>query len=268
MVLSGMGRLSSAALVLLTSGGLAFAADLPSRRVAPAPYVAVPVFTWTGFYAGVNAGYGFGGGGSNSVNVPAGTFAGAPATAGTITGTQSGSRNGFVGGGQVGYNYQIGNIVVGVETDIQYADLGQGSSNYGYSFAGTGTLPSNFVAVNQRRGVDWFGTVRGRVGYAFDRVLVYGTGGLAYGGGDSQSGTVCSYMSCNDNTRIGYAAGAGVEYAFTPNWTAKLEGLYVNLGKSGNGVYGYDSAGTVYVASNTRQDQDFGVVRLGVNYKF
>jgi outer membrane immunogenic protein len=261
------GSLLSAALTLVASSGLAYAADLPSRQAPPPAYVAVPVFTWTGFYVGVNAGYGFGGSKQNNVDIPAGTFASAPGVSGTLSPSSSGNDGGFVGGGQIGYNYQVGHVVFGVETDIQYADLGHGSGTYSTTFTGTGTLPTTFTAIDNRRNIDWFGTVRGRVGYAFDRFLVYGTGGLAYGGGSSSS-TACSIVACDDDTKIGYAAGAGVEYAFTPNWTAKIEGLYVNLGKAGNGTYGYDAAGTVYTVSSTKQDQDFGVVRAGVNYKF
>ena len=111
--------LSSVAVMGLTAGALA--ADLPSRR-APAPYVAVPVFTWTGFYAGVNAGYGFDVGRATQGPFPLGGNVGTnPALpAGTIVtpGTRGG-RDGFVGGGQVGYNYQFGNFVLGVEADIQ-----------------------------------------------------------------------------------------------------------------------------------------------------
>jgi outer membrane immunogenic protein len=116
--------LSTVALVGLATS--AMAADLPARRtVAPAPFVAVPVFTWTGFYVGVNAGYGFSDSNDDAVFVPQGTFLHpvrhlAPASCRT-----AGNENdGFVGGAQIGYNLQFGAFVVGVEADIQYADLG------------------------------------------------------------------------------------------------------------------------------------------------
>jgi outer membrane immunogenic protein len=119
--------LSSVALLGLTAG--AFAADLPSRRAAPAPYVAVPVFTWTGFYVGVNAGYGFSDNNNNQGSFVAGPGAlSAPlgGYAGTVNrGNGNGNNDGFVGGGQIGYNYQIGNWVVGIEADAQYADMNQ-----------------------------------------------------------------------------------------------------------------------------------------------
>jgi outer membrane immunogenic protein len=210
--------LSSVALLGFTAG--AIAADLPSRR-APAPMIAaVPVFTWTGFYVGVNAGYGWGTG-NDRVFVPGVGFVG------------GGDDGGFVGGAQIGYNYQIGAFVLGVETDIQYADLGGDRNNVG------------LLGFDNEDGDDYFGTVRARAGVAFDRALVYATGGFAYG--DSNGG---------------WTAGGGIEYAFTNNLTAKVEGLYVNLNNDRNrfdGVVGFD---------NGRNDTEFGVVRAGLNYKF
>jgi outer membrane immunogenic protein len=263
--------LSSVALLGLTAGALA--ADLPSRRMAPAPYVAVPVFTWTGFYVGVNAGYGFNSNDDDTVTFPAGTF-GAGAT--TIT-SSSNNDGGFVGGGQVGYNYQIGQFVVGVEADIQYADLGNNNNNTFVVTTGPGPAAPGFVFANTRNGIDWFGTVRARLGFAFDRALIYATGGFAYGGGDNNNS--CGFaFGCtnNDDIRGGYTVGGGIEYAFTNNLTAKLEGLYVNLDRSNNsttfvgttagGVAFFTPAGTFVGGGN--RDTEFGVVRVGLNYKF
>src|SRR5215210_3500901 len=125
--------LSSVALLGLSAA--AVAADLPSRRVAPAPYVAVPVFTWTGFYVGVNAGYGFSDNDRNGLGafqaVPgslSGTY-NAANFAGTVTqGALDRDNSGFVGGGQIGYNYQIGHFVIGIEADLQFADLNNSRS--------------------------------------------------------------------------------------------------------------------------------------------
>lgn len=168
----------------------ALAADLPVRSAPPAPVIgAIPIFTWTGFYAGVNAGYGWVSG-NNGYYDP---------TFGFIE--RGGDEGGFVGGAQIGYNYQIGSFVVGVETDLQYANL----SNSGLSDSD-----------------DWFGTVRARAGVAIDRALVYATGGFAYA----------------DDTG-GWTVGGGLEYAFTNNLTGKVEGLYVNLNNdNGYRVYG------------------------------
>jgi outer membrane immunogenic protein len=233
--------LSSVALLGLSAA--AVAADLPSRRAAPAPYVAVPVFTWTGFYVGVNAGYGFSDNDRNSTYV------------GTIYDRDDG-RDGFVGGGQIGYNYQIGSWVVGVEADLQYADLGGNGRDYVRGTAG----------YFGSQGIDWFGTVRGRLGFAMDRVLVYGTGGFAYGGADNNSGYydgVTAYYSSRDNTRTGWVAGGGVEYAFTPNITGRIEGLYVNLERDRD-VY----PASLGLTTRRNNEDSFAVIRAGLNYKF
>jgi outer membrane immunogenic protein len=208
--------LSSVALLGLATG--AMAADLPSRR-APAPIVAaVPVFTWTGFYVGVNAGYGWVS--DDRIVDPVFGFTGGD------------DEGGFVGGGQIGYNYQIGSFVVGLETDIQYADLG---TRYRFNAA----IPG----YEEDDSDDWFGTVRARAGVAFDRALIYATGGFAY---------------ADDAT--GWTVGGGLEYAFTNNLTAKIEGLYVNLERDDNFVSPTATGGS--------DESEFGVVRAGLNFKF
>src|SRR4051794_12089266 len=130
-----MKKLLLSSVALLGLSAAAFAADLPSRRVAPAPYVAVPVFTWTGFYVGVNAGYGFSNNDRNSLGsfqatsgsltAPLNTYAGTV----TTDGLNNRNNDGFVGGGQIGYNYQIGSFVIGVEADLQFADMNKSNSN-------------------------------------------------------------------------------------------------------------------------------------------
>lgn len=297
--------LSSVALVGLTAG--AFAADLPSRRMAPAPYVAVPVFTWTGFYVGVNAGYGFSDserddtfGTATGTFVPAGTFTGAGglfAGSSGIVSNGAGFNNrdddgGFVGGGQIGYNYQVGQVVFGIEADIQYADFGRNNNNGVFGLAGiytpvTGPNPvvGGFVPASNigRNNIEWFGTVRGRLGYAWDRALLYATGGFAYGGGDNNNNNnfvgAGVFGNNNDDVRTGYVVGGGLEYAFTNNWTAKIEGLYVSLDRDSNSRFvGTLAPATVlnpgattlpvYAVNTRRNDDDFAVVRVGLNYKF
>ncbi|MBM6595809.1 outer membrane protein [Microvirga pudoricolor] len=227
--------LSSVALLSLTAG--AMAADLPSRR-APAPIIAaVPVFTWTGFYVGVNAGYGWSTG-ENRYLDPAFGYTG------------GGSDGGFIGGGQIGYNYQIGSFVIGVETDLQYAAVGNKGNYYGAYYYGGGSNDG------------YFGTVRARAGVAFDRALIYVTGGFAYGdlGNNNYYGlaTTPYYYDRGSDANGGWTIGGGVEYAFTNNLTAKVEGLYVNLDTKNTGGLYYTGNG------NT----EFGVVRAGLNFKF
>jgi outer membrane immunogenic protein len=196
----------------------ALAADLPSRS-APAPaFTAVPVFSWTGFYVGAHAGYGFG----ETKSTGAGGF---------------NDPDGFIGGGQIGYNYQLPNrLVLGLEADLSWTDLN--SSGPGVGFGAS------------KADLNYLGTVRARIGYGADRFLPYITGGLAYGSTDVSIPGV----GTNDDVRFGWTIGAGVEYAFTNNWTARVEGLYVDLQK--------DNVGTAKVG------HELGIIRAGVNYKF
>ncbi|SFL06594.1 outer membrane protein [Methylorubrum salsuginis] len=295
---------SLAAFTALTT--VASAADLP-RRAAPPIFTPVPVFTWTGFYAGFNAGYGFGVQDSlapTQVNtIDQRVINGPPGTVAAILFNNGGRNDGFVGGGQIGYNYQFtpgSGIVVGIEADAQYADLGGRNGRNGVCGAGgitcifnnaAGVINPGVTLINPTglQGLDFFGTVRGRIGYAFDRVLFYGTGGFAYGsfGGGRAVDT--------DDFKTGYAVGGGVEYALPTDSflnffrssavTLKIEGLYVNF-DGNNSRYGFANAnGTIITAGPivggaltnptstivnnvARRDNDFAVVRAGLNYKF
>ena len=223
------------------------AADLP-RRAPPPPLPALPVFTWTGLYAGVNAGYAFRTGSNGYVDP----------TYGTVTG---GNRSGgFAGGGQIGYNYQFtpgSGFVLGFETDIQGASFAKADAAY------LGATPYYSV----RPSLDYFGTVRGRLGYAFDRVLVYGTGGFAYGGGARSSNAAAYPYTLPANDRTGYAAGGGIEYAFTEKLSAKVEALYLHLGSGFAGATYYKASVPAYYGAG-KQDSGFALVRAGVNYRF
>ncbi|UVF20789.1 porin family protein [Microvirga terrae] len=211
-----MKKILLASVALFGFAGAASAADLPVRSAPPAPIVAaVPVFTWTGFYVGVNAGYGWNT--NDSITVGGVRF-------------DLDDDGGFVGGAQAGYNYQIGSFVVGLEGDIQYADFGGDDR---FDFNNDGILDGDF------NNSDWFGTVRARAGVAFDRALIYATGGFAF---------------ADDAT--GWTVGGGLEYAFTNNLSAKIEGLYVNLDQDNNSIFNIDN------------DAEFGVVRAGLNFRF
>lgn len=210
--------LASVAALGLVAAGAASAADLPSRKGPVVAPVYVPAFTWTGFYVGANAGYGWG-------NVNANGFA------------NIGDLDGFVGGGQVGYNYQMGQFVVGLEADLQAADLSSGN-NLGLIRVKT----------------DYFGTVRARVGVAFDRFMPYITGGWAYGNVKTSIPGI-GFSSDRSHTG-GYAVGAGLEYAVTNNIIAGVEYLYVDLGEKN------------ILGANTKVGTDFSVVRARLSYKF
>lgn len=248
----------------------AYAADLPRRLPPPVFTAPAPVFSWMGFYAGVNAGYVV----DNNDRVL--TTGNTPANAAALL---AGNRptffradsDGFTGGGQVGYNYQFGasRFVAGLEADAAYTDLDRTRT-----FVGPTGLASQY-----RSSLDYLGTVRGRVGYAFDRLLVYGTGGLAYGGTSYRANFfgptgALALAGGRDDTDIGYAVGGGVEYALPPTSflnvvgssavTIKAEYLFYDLGRTtirvgGTGVTGPYSA---------RFGANGDLVRIGLNYKF
>jgi outer membrane immunogenic protein len=259
--------LSTAALVGMTVA--AGAADLPRRTVAPvAPIVSVPVFTWTGFYVGVNAGYGF-----NSDSQA--TTIGTPAfqtliPGGFVPSSLDTGGDGFIGGAQIGFNYQFGALVAGIEADLQYVDGGKQATFIGAPVLGTQ------LATSAESELDYLGTVRARLGVAFDRVLVYATGGLAYGDVSlkaSVNGVQAPALSWNGSTsdvQVGYALGGGVEYAFTRNLTLKAEYLYYDLGDQTVRTTPNALAAAVVpgVAYDARIETSGHIARIGLNYKF
>ncbi len=186
----------------------AYAGDLP--RYNNAPQVYRNIFNWTGFYAGLHGGWGWG----------------------DSTGS---SLDGYALGGQIGYNYQlVSGLTFGAETDITFS---------GIDGAAAGGI---FTA-------DYIGTLRGRLGYAFDRVLIYGTAGLAYAGGDLQVGALS-----NGQTHFGYAIGFGIEGMITSNLSARLEYIYTDFGSRTYQTTG----GPVGVGFDASQ------LRAGINYRF
>jgi outer membrane immunogenic protein len=261
------------------SAGAAMAADLPMRSAPPAPYYAAPVFTWSGFYAGINAGASFdnrAGLATPNGFTPANGFfnAAAPGAGfGPFRGPSSGV--GFVGGGQIGYNIQNGMFVYGLEADIDY--FGQGSSG-SRTFADTNVYPApgSTFALYGRSGNGYLGTVRGCLGLAaFDRTLLYVTGGLAYGDygtsyrlgqfTNGAGGNVVNYTgNAGNGTRVGYTIGAGVEYALTQNISAKVEYLYTNLGSRTYNLTNSTTPSFIAVKS----DGTSQLARVGLNYKF
>jgi outer membrane immunogenic protein len=313
------GVLKSAFLATATLGlvgSSAFAADLPTRKgPPPAPIYVPPPFTWTGFYVGVNAGGAWlNNNRNNNFGFP---FVGAVPIGGTFLPVASGgssNNGGFIGGIQAGYNYQFGlgsGFVIGGETDIDWADINRNRNNgilFGSftlpQFPGTLFTPSNIAAVghNNNNNNQYIGTVRARVGYAWDRILVFATGGLAYGGvnrnnnntGGLITATTLSCAVCvvplsggatnvtgapvttlipsaigtrSSSTKTGWTVGGGVEYAFTPNWTVKAEYLYANFGHV-NSAPGFVLPGAAAVFNNQNRTIDVNIVRVGVNYKF
>lgn len=244
---------SIAALAL--AAGSALAADLPRKSVAMAPAIQpIPIFSWTGFYLGLNGGYIFEGGKSSLV--------GSPALLGTglTPGAAKTMGDGFTIGGTAGYNMQFGNLVVGLETDLNYVDLGRTSSTT------LGGLTTTFSQEST-----YLGTVRGRLGVAFDRLLIYATGGLAYGdqdAGTSLSGLGRAWAGSKDSVRFGYTVGAGLEYAIDRNWSAKVEYLFYDLGKANYTSPLIAGPALPGVFGDTRAEVKGNLVRGGINYRF
>jgi outer membrane immunogenic protein len=253
--------------------GSAFAADLPTRKAPMAPaFVPPPSFTWTGFYVGVNGGYSFSDNGhTNTTGSPAFGALGPAFVPGSL-GSNSG---GFIGGGQLGYNYQSGMFVGGIETDIDYVDQRKTASFTGAVIAPLGTS----LTTTATRKLDYLGTLRGRIGITpFDRSLLYVTGGLAYGG-VSNSGSVVAnaapalnWNGGTSSTRVGFAVGGGGEYAFTNNITFKIEYLYYDLGATSFATTGSPAvqatpalAGVYYTGQSRTEGS---ILRGGLNYKF
>jgi outer membrane immunogenic protein len=230
--------LSATALVALT--GMVSAADLPSRR-APAPMVAaVPMFTWTGFYVGAQVGYAWGEYEARFSDVDLGEFGGDL------------DADGFIGGAHAGFNFQTGSLVFGVEGDIEATGF-EAEHHY-----------DNLFELGDRAGhkvqVDFQGSIRGRIGFAFDRALIYATGGLAFANFNHEF----SYRDSlgfstydTDHTEWGYTLGAGVEYAFTNHLTARVEYRYTNF-----------EEGVSFDGTSADVDLDQHAIRAGVSFKF
>jgi outer membrane immunogenic protein len=247
--MGGMRRylLATVSAVALSTG--AMAADIPARVPVKAPPPVVVAPSWAGFYIGVNAGAAWNRadfttlGGSTAFAFPRGTTYWSP------------NEAGFTGGGQVGYNFQSGSFVYGVEADFNYVDnkasVTQPSANF--------IVPS----ITSTTKLEWMGTVRGRVGVAFAPTLFYITGGWAFAHfKDTVTAPGVDVPANVSKTRSGWTVGGGVEHMFARNWTAKIEALYADVGK-------WD--GLLTVGGDTYRTQfehQVLTVRGGLNYKW
>jgi len=220
-----MKRILLAGVGVLAMASLANAADLPRQMYtkAPPPMVA-PYYNWTGFYVGINGGGGWG--------------------TSTWDSTGGFDVSGGMIGGTLGYNWQFGQWVLGFEGDIDWANV-------------KGTTNRPFCLNNCSTENTWLGTARGRLGYAFDRWLPYVTGGAAFG---DVKATQPGFPGAV-NTQVGWAAGVGIEYAFAPNWSAKVEYLHYDLGSFQCGLNCNGFAG-----DNVSFNAD--AVRGGINFRF
>lgn len=214
-----------AALTLLAASFSAQAADMP-RPIYKGVRSVVAYYNWTGFYVGINGGYAWG-------------------TSEWTTPAINTSPSGWLIGGTLGYNYQMGSVVLGIEGDFDYADV-RGTAACGAFVCETKTT--------------YLGTIRGRLGYAFDRFMPYVTGGGAYG--DIKASSTDPATTGGSASKFGWTVGGGLEYAFLGNWSAKIEYLYVDLG-----TFNCGATCTIGPLHNEISFNEH-IVRAGLNYKF
>ncbi len=250
------------------------AADLPTKKEPVAPVYVPPPFTWTGFYIGVNAGGIWGTGNTTT------TFynAGFPVLSNANYGALGTGASGFIGGGQAGYNFQSGAAVFGIETDFDGTSMSKSKSNIGSTFSYLAGGPSDYFTTNASARMNWLGTTRARVGFVAtpdNRLMLYGTGGLAYGGGSAHASIYDAdygwgWAASKSNTRVGWTIGAGAEYAITNNVTLKGEYLYYNLGSTNEAGVATGAALTAFPTSYlaSKVTYEGSIFRAGVNYKF
>lgn len=231
-----VGLAGALACALTAATMTAHAADLPTRPAYAPPPPAVPVYNWTGIYLGINGGYGWGN--QDPLSLISRQFD-----------TFTTGINGWMFGGTFGAQIQSGHVVIGVEGDIDWANI-KGTATVVPTILGTPSHPSIALATN----INSVSTVRTRVGYAAQNWLLYGTGGVAIVHAKADAslaglacGTVGNLPCSADSKRIGFAAGGGIEYGFTPNWSAKLEYIYIGA---------------------VQNDAHINTVRAGINYRF
>jgi outer membrane immunogenic protein len=239
---------------ILLAGALALATSVPSLAAdlppappppprAPAAYVpAAPAFSWTGFYVGLNAGYGFGQTKWNTAFGTVGNF----------------STNGPLAGGTIGGNYQWGQLVLGVEGDIDWQNLRGATATQPCTSVVIAVIPIGIGGCATAS--NWIATIRGRVGVAMDHALLYGTFGGAFTNIKPSTGA----LAYGGGSEPGWAAGGGVEYAVTGNWSAKLEYLYAGFQRTTCNVGSCGILGAIPAPVRFTE----GMVRVGANYKF
>jgi outer membrane immunogenic protein len=257
-----MKRIVLAAAFVALGSASALAADLPPRSYAKAPAMA-PVTNWSGLYIGGNFGYGWGNGNT--------AFSFLPDDPAVFDNTTLDTKSkGATGGAQIGYNWQMGAIVTGLEADIQGSGI-EGSAKRSPFFDrdSNSFIPGSFLSTEQK--LSWFGTVRGRLGVTVTPdLLLYATGGLAYGHVDASANiffnSTDQFPATVSKTKAGWTVGAGAEWMFARNWSAKVEYLYLDLGNV-SGIGHKPDPSLFGAAAYTWKTQE-NIVRAGVNYHF
>jgi len=242
-----------------------FAADLPAKAPMYSPPPPAIGYNWTGFYVGFNVGYGWGEVDDRVNPLPS------PAAFNAAPFTVRSSPDGFLGGIQLGYNWQSGSFVYGLEADFQ----GAGIKDTGVRTPLATAAGVPMAGWNSRvtAEVDWFGTIRARLGFTpIPELLVYGTGGFAYGDVKVSSLTTFTpappftYAGSSSSTETGWTVGGGLEYGFG-NWSAKVEYLYVSLAMPNHTALPL-APNPPFALQHNVGDLDLNIVRFGLNYRF
>ncbi|MGH6791359.1 MAG: outer membrane protein [Methyloceanibacter sp.] len=224
-------------------------------------------FTWSGFYIGGNAGAGFGGE-TTFVDLEGFNYFAANPAPGEVTNTSD--ETAFIGGAQIGYNHAFSNVIVGVEADLSGFDF-FAKKTPASSVADWGS--DTYVSVE----MSLLATVRGRLGVAMDRWLVYGTAGVAFSDGEVRNHDFCNtvppcgggLIDARGDINTGWTVGGGAEFAWNPNWTIKAEYLFARFdGEAFSGTAHYPPPRAPEIYRFSASDADFNIVRAGLNYKF
>ena len=240
-------------ILLASVGAVALAGTAVAAEPPPAPppiYVPpVPIFTWTGVYVGAQIGYAWG---TTDINLGDnfGDFI-----------SFSENNNGVIGGAHVGYNLQLSQWVIGLEGDVDGSSLSKTVSN-------TLVIDNFLVPLSASANLNVQGSIRGRLGYAWDRLLLYATGGVAFGGFNGSIDSPFGYNSIS-TTRVGWTVGGGLEYAVTNNWSIRAEYRYTQFGHStvfANDAFALPIATAVGASGNIKFNENR--VQVGVSYKF
>ena len=258
--------LAVASVLTISAVDRSAAADIPARVLKAAPFSPVS-YAWSGFYVGLNVGYGWN---DSTIDIgtvdPAGIVQ-AAAAAGAFPLAYSFTRDGFIFGGQAGYNYQFGQFLVGVEGDMSATGINGSTSVFVPTCPGFCTFPT---ASTVSHDMDFFGTLRARVGYVMGQWLFYGTGGLAFGHvrytylqTNVPFGGGLTISAADDNVEFGWTAGFGVEYGFE-RWSGKLEYLYYDLGN--HSLFAQIPPAPVGVGLVPNFQNTGSIIRAGLNY--
>jgi outer membrane immunogenic protein len=264
---------ASAALAITAFGGPEpLSSGKEMKQVAPAPPECD--FTWTGFYFGGNAGYGWGNADTHFEPLPD------PVSFFALEPTKlSPDPSGFIGGGQIGFNWQWNKwLVLGIESDFQGTDIEGHDTRFNFpDITGAGNGPDTFLFAHER--VQWLGTTRGRIGISpWCRWLFYGTGGVAYGNVDYSANTdfgnprssSITYPAKFSETNVGWTAGGGIEYAIGHHWSVKAEYLHYDLGDGDRTALPFQAGVQVrsIFSVHYKFDTAGDIVRGGFNFKF